>query len=229
VETLRELRRRRGWSQKDLADSSGVGQDTISGIESGRHEPRPSTLRKLAEALEVEVADFFREPAPPSDRAPRLGRLTDAPAKVPDPSLDELLRRAGRPTRWLALPEDQWQAEVSGHDKTGAGKRLLQIAREQLEELVAVVPYLFRGEDALRNPAVAPDTVEAWQAAALRKIKTLSALRSMLDDPEVDADEKGYAELLASLYEGIGGDLENFSSQNFGTYDIVGERPVSGQ
>jgi transcriptional regulator with XRE-family HTH domain len=65
VDTVKEIRRRKGWSQKDLAEESGVGQDTISGIESGRHEPRPSTLRKLADALDVEVADFFREPAVP--------------------------------------------------------------------------------------------------------------------------------------------------------------------
>jgi transcriptional regulator with XRE-family HTH domain len=71
VDTLKDLRRRRGWSQKDLAEESGVGQDTISGIESGRHEPRPSTLRKLADALGVEVADFFREPALPKTEAPR--------------------------------------------------------------------------------------------------------------------------------------------------------------
>ena len=63
METLKEFRRQKGLSQKDLADISGVGQDTISGIESGRHEPRPSTLRKLAESLDVEVADFFRAPA----------------------------------------------------------------------------------------------------------------------------------------------------------------------
>jgi transcriptional regulator with XRE-family HTH domain len=71
VDTVKEIRRRKGWSQKDLAEESGVGQDTISGIESGRHEPRPSTLRKLADALDVEVADFFREPAVPLAEAPR--------------------------------------------------------------------------------------------------------------------------------------------------------------
>jgi len=70
VEALKELRRRRGLSQKDLARESGVGQDTISGIESGRHEARPSTLRKLAEALDVEVEDFFREAAAPKGEAP---------------------------------------------------------------------------------------------------------------------------------------------------------------
>ena len=71
MDTVKEIRRRKGWSQKDLAEESGVGQDTISGIESGRHEPRPSTLRKLADALDVEVADFFREPALPLAEAPR--------------------------------------------------------------------------------------------------------------------------------------------------------------
>jgi transcriptional regulator with XRE-family HTH domain len=71
VESVRRIRLERGWSQQDLADKSGVGQDTISGIESGRHEPRPSTLRKLAAALEVGVADFFREPALPKTEAPR--------------------------------------------------------------------------------------------------------------------------------------------------------------
>ncbi len=70
MEALKELRRRKGWSQKDLARRSGVGQDTISGIESGRHEARPSTLRKLAEALGVEVTDLFRESQAPKALAP---------------------------------------------------------------------------------------------------------------------------------------------------------------
>ena len=80
MEALKELRRRKGLSQKDLAEVSGIGQDTISGIESGRHEARPSTLRKLAEALDVEVADFFpKSPAPQS----RGGKHTSLPAQVP--------------------------------------------------------------------------------------------------------------------------------------------------
>lgn len=71
METLRELRRRRGLSQKDLAKKSGIGQDSISGIESGRHEARPSTLRRLAEALGVEVEDLFRESEAPKAIAPQ--------------------------------------------------------------------------------------------------------------------------------------------------------------
>ena len=63
MESVRHMRREKGLSQQELADLAGVGQDSISAIETGKHEPHPRTLRKLAEALDVEVADFFREPA----------------------------------------------------------------------------------------------------------------------------------------------------------------------
>jgi len=61
-ERLKEERLRNGWSQKDLAGESKTNVDTISGIETGQHEPRPSTLRKLARALGIEVRDLFEEP-----------------------------------------------------------------------------------------------------------------------------------------------------------------------
>ena len=56
-EKLRQIRQARGFSQRDLP----VAHDTVSRIESGRRNPHPSTLRKLAEALGVEVRDFFEE------------------------------------------------------------------------------------------------------------------------------------------------------------------------
>lgn len=59
MEELRRIRKYKGLSQVDLAALSGVSQYTITEIETGRREPRPSTLRKLADALDVEVADFF--------------------------------------------------------------------------------------------------------------------------------------------------------------------------
>ncbi len=59
MESLKELRRWKGWNQRDLAKAAGLGQDTVSGVESGRHEPRPSTLKKLARALGVEIAELY--------------------------------------------------------------------------------------------------------------------------------------------------------------------------
>jgi transcriptional regulator with XRE-family HTH domain len=59
-EFVKEERIRRGLSQRDLAErSDGLAQDTISGIERGEHTPRPSTLRRLAKGLGVEVGDLF--------------------------------------------------------------------------------------------------------------------------------------------------------------------------
>jgi transcriptional regulator with XRE-family HTH domain len=63
VESVRRIRREKGLSQQELADLAGVGQDSISAIETGKHEPHPRTLRKLAKALEIEVRSFFEEPA----------------------------------------------------------------------------------------------------------------------------------------------------------------------
>lgn len=60
---LRRLRRASGWSQEDLADRSGVRQNTISRIETaGCRTPRPSTLRKLATALSCPVAALSEDP-----------------------------------------------------------------------------------------------------------------------------------------------------------------------
>jgi transcriptional regulator with XRE-family HTH domain len=71
-ERLRQIRVQRGFSQRDLP----VGHDTVSAIESGRRNPHPSTLRKLAEALGVEVRDFFEE----VDAAPKAA----APPSLPE-------------------------------------------------------------------------------------------------------------------------------------------------
>lgn len=58
-EKLREIRRRRGLSQEDLAARSGVSARTISRIETERFEPRAATLRKLASALGVEPSELM--------------------------------------------------------------------------------------------------------------------------------------------------------------------------
>ena len=51
---LKGARLRRVLSQEDLAAAAGVPVVTISRIENGHAQPRPSTVRKLAGALNVE-------------------------------------------------------------------------------------------------------------------------------------------------------------------------------
>ena len=58
-ESIRYERMIRGWTQDDLSKHAGIHRDTISGIESGRHRARPSTLRKLAGTFDCEIRDFY--------------------------------------------------------------------------------------------------------------------------------------------------------------------------
>ena len=63
MDQLAELRERRALTLRELAEMSGVAADSINQIELGHRKPRPSTLRKLARALEVDVEEFYAEPA----------------------------------------------------------------------------------------------------------------------------------------------------------------------
>lgn len=53
-----ELREKKGWSQYKLHKEAGIGQSTISQIESGTRYPNTATLQKIAKALGVSMAEF---------------------------------------------------------------------------------------------------------------------------------------------------------------------------
>ncbi len=58
---IHDLRTQQGWSQMELARRSGVSNRVISKIESGRSEPRLTTLRRLARAFNIPVDMMIRE------------------------------------------------------------------------------------------------------------------------------------------------------------------------
>ncbi len=51
---IRLIRQRRGITQTQLAERSGISQHSISKLETGRTQPKPETLEKLASALGVD-------------------------------------------------------------------------------------------------------------------------------------------------------------------------------
>ena len=58
---LRKVRNKRLLSQRELAERAGLSPTTILKLESGRvDEPHPRTIRKLADALEVDPAELVR-------------------------------------------------------------------------------------------------------------------------------------------------------------------------
>jgi transcriptional regulator with XRE-family HTH domain len=61
---LRLLRVRRGLSQESLAVDAGVDRTYVSRLERGLENPTVAVLARLAKAVNAEVAEFFRPPAP---------------------------------------------------------------------------------------------------------------------------------------------------------------------
>jgi transcriptional regulator with XRE-family HTH domain len=53
--TLKEVRQKRGWTQRDLASRLGLTQTHISGIESGKIVPRYDTLLELVRILDRDL------------------------------------------------------------------------------------------------------------------------------------------------------------------------------
>lgn len=80
---LREWREYRELTQQQLADRVGTGKDQISRWESGGRTMSANVIAALADALQLEPRDLFRDP--------------DAP------SADELLRNATPEQRRLAF------------------------------------------------------------------------------------------------------------------------------
>jgi XRE family transcriptional regulator, regulator of sulfur utilization len=57
---VRELRTQKGITQEDLAHLAGVRTGAISLLERGRSNPAWGTVRRIAQALGVSVADLAR-------------------------------------------------------------------------------------------------------------------------------------------------------------------------
>lgn len=56
---IRSLRVEKGLKQKDLAKMAGVAPNTLSRIEQGKFNPSLKTLSKLADALGINLSDFY--------------------------------------------------------------------------------------------------------------------------------------------------------------------------
>ena len=57
---LRQLRRERALSQRELSRMTGIAFDTISRLETGKQRAQPRTIRKLANALGVEPRELMK-------------------------------------------------------------------------------------------------------------------------------------------------------------------------
>ena len=154
MERLRHTRELAGYSQQELADETGVSQHTISQIELGQRKPQGRTLRKLAKALGVEVADLFGGWQEAFDNS----RLVRADAK-------ENLRE--RLESWEAAREEGAGEEIRREllDEVG---RILDETNEAVGKLLENVSD---GLDGMADPSPEGTPNAYWEE--VRKIDTL--------------------------------------------------------
>src|SRR5690242_2164713 len=89
VPRLRALRLARAMTMRELAARSGVSLSAIAELERGKRQAQPSTIGRLANALDVQPTDILRR-SYPEDGAPAVASgETPFPIEVPDdPEID---------------------------------------------------------------------------------------------------------------------------------------------
>ena len=87
-EVIKSYRSDRGLSQGDIERRTGLLRCYLSRVENGHTVPSLETLAKIAEAMEISLADFFPGSDTPQDRETRkmlrVQRQVDAARQGPD-------------------------------------------------------------------------------------------------------------------------------------------------
>lgn len=93
AEQLVRARKLRRLSQQQLAIRSGISQQAISKLETGKSSPSEYTIRQLAAALRVPMSELLEEEQTKTPTAESDGLMMDIINRIqqlPDPALDRL-------------------------------------------------------------------------------------------------------------------------------------------
>ncbi|MFQ5733519.1 MAG: helix-turn-helix domain-containing protein [Planctomycetaceae bacterium] len=161
---------RRGWDRGELAQRSGVSRTTLYQLlRGGVSQPRASTLKRIADALDIPVSDLVAgEDNPPGfDTASRFDRATN-------PCVNEVSEEcAGLFAGWTAAewdelyssfgvggpltPEGVVQAAIDINRKSEVVQRLNVVLETHLRNVaVSLIDALFEQVNAA-GPNVRPD------------------------------------------------------------------------
>jgi transcriptional regulator with XRE-family HTH domain len=192
---LRELRERAALSQEDLAERSEVARATIADLEAGKRPARPSTIRKLAKGLGVEVTELYGEAeyplgeAPPSPQRSFENHLEEERRGA---EIDSSTRYARRRAEWY---DKQLREAKQGGAYAGAKgvRTLFNAAVDEYDHLGThlVLDTIRRLED-IGEPATADRLTRGLEGILDRLGETLEALYAAaeaLAEGESERDE----------------------------------------
>jgi transcriptional regulator with XRE-family HTH domain len=150
IPRLREWREARALTQVELAELADLSSRSVAGYEAGAGA-RPPTVRRLAEALGVEVADLRGVPerpplgpAPPSQQPTLNGELEEERRAVWEAAVENArgLRESGqaRMTELLSL----WRASRESQEDADARLEYLKEMKDLLNQAHKAGNDLFR-------------------------------------------------------------------------------------
>lgn len=163
MDRLTRLRELKGYSQRALAKESGVSPATIYELENGRRRPNPSTLRKLAAALSVEVSDLLGDAYAQQGRVPERSPTEGAEVRG-------WLREHG--ARFALMTDAEFSDLVLNLEADADGDNLLEgienlvgeITGEDLDVERALMREFTRGGELFPNTPAGPDLVKRHSA-----------------------------------------------------------------
>ena len=133
---IREAREQCGLTQAALAEKLGVNGVTLSGYETGKHDPKSDTLVKIAQICGVSV-DFLldrEKPAPKtvSDKAMEIARAYDQMSSYGKSLIDKIVENEGKYKIMKVVPMIG-EAILDGtvETKEAAKKEQRELAREE--------------------------------------------------------------------------------------------------
>lgn len=200
MDRLAELRERRALTLRELSEMSGVAADTINQIELGHRKARPSTLRKLAKALDVEVRELFEEPATAGKaEAPEEKGLTEAelmkmllnPATTPSQAHTDAKRFLQHNRVWIVISALE---ELIDHAELVLKKNMFDLQEiESLEEVVAGQYFnhrRFARSEVLERGSQHQKTILEQEEARMDKVRDAlrEAYRNRLKQAEKEAN-----------------------------------------
>ncbi len=175
MERLRRLRIERGLSQARLAARAELDPSTVNQIERGAREASPATLRKLADALDVGIAELL-EDASPKAQAPLWSDETSDERRSPTAAE---LNAVEALDAFCDQLEQFLEKFVPENTSTELGENLVTMQRYMARTAAALsLPFT---ESAAMRPLVLP--------AATRFVELVRRLEAAAEKSGAEADE----------------------------------------
>lgn len=122
---IRRLREERGWSQRKLAELTGLKHPNISRLEAAENYPTLDTIAKFAQVFGVEIGDLISD--------------------FPNHEVERLVREARIDENWLLIKQAHKVA-----DENGGGLRRTKVTLEAIiywtKDRISVLAPKDRGE-----------------------------------------------------------------------------------